>query len=138
MPEQLHYLRDRLRTKVKYLTDVGWGEASYKLRLYAPETFKWLRRNSGRMLKVAVRHYRPHTYPGPVLLIQPSPPLEALFVDPEMGWGEVVPEGLEIYSASGGHHGMFEDPHVDALADKLRACLVEAQAPGTRNRAAAL
>jgi myxalamid-type polyketide synthase MxaB len=128
MPEQLHYLRDRLRTKVTYLTDVGWGEVSCKLRLYAPETFKWLRRNSSRMLKVAARHYRPHTYPGPVLLIQPNPPLEALCLDTEMGWGEVVPEGLEVYSVSGGHRGMFEEPHVDTLARKLSACFAEAQA----------
>ena len=137
MPEQLDYLLHRLRTRAMFLKYVSW-EVFYKLRLHATDNFKGLFRNSRRMVYVAVRHYRPPTYPGPVLLIQTERPLEAIFKDPEMGWGKIVPQGLEIYSASGGHQGMFEEPHVDTLANKLSACLVEAQAPAAGSRAAAL
>ena len=137
IPEQLDYLRDRLRTKAIFLRYASW-EVSYNLRLHVTKSLSGLPRNLSSMAYVAVRHYRPHTYPGPVLLIQPNPTLEALSMDPEMGWGDVVSGGLEIYSVSGGHGGMFKEPHVDALAEKLSACLVEAQAPSTRSRAAAL
>jgi myxalamid-type polyketide synthase MxaB len=137
IPEQLDYLRDRLRTKAIFLRYASW-EVSYNLRLHVTKSLSGLPRNLSSMAYVAVRHYRPHTYPGPVLLIQPNPTLEALSMDPEMGWGDVVRGGLEIYSVSGGHGGMFKEPHVDALAEKLSACLVEAQAPATRSRAAAL
>ena len=56
-----------------------------------------------------------------VPLIQPNPPLEALSTDPETGWGNPMPGGLEIYSASGGHRDMFKEQHVKALADNLAA-----------------
>lgn len=133
---RLDYLRERLRTRTILLKHATW-EISYTLRLYATENFKWLPRIFDSMEYVAVRHYLPQRYPGPVLLIQPSPPLEALSMDPEMGWGDVVPGGLEIYSATGGHQGMFKEPHIDTLADKLSARLVEALAPSTTTRPAA-
>jgi thioesterase domain-containing protein len=136
MPEQLDYLRHRLRTRAMFLKYASW-EVFYKLRLHAKDNFKGLFRNSRRMVHVAVRHYWPPTYPGPVLLIQTERPLEAIFKDPEMGWGNIVPQGLEVYSVPGGHEGMFEEPHVDTLAGKLSARLVEAQAPATKSRAAA-
>jgi thioesterase domain-containing protein/acyl carrier protein len=132
---RLDYLRERLRTRTILLKHATW-EISYNLRLYATENFKWLPRIFDSMEYVAVRHYRPQRYPGPVLLIQPSPPLEALSKDPEMGWGDIVPGGLEIYSATGGHQGMFKEPHIDTLADKLSARLVEALAPSTTTRPA--
>jgi thioesterase domain-containing protein/acyl carrier protein len=137
MPGRLDYLRERLRTRAILLKHASW-EVSYNLRLYATENFKWLPRVFDSMEYVAVRHYRPQRYPGRVLLIQPSPPLEAVSMDPEMGWGDVVAGGLEIYSATGGHQGMFKEPHIGSLADKLSRRLVEALAPSTTTRPAAL
>jgi len=137
MPERLDYLRHKLRTRMTILKHTSW-EVSYKLRLYATGNINGLPRVFNSMEYFAVRHYRPRIYAGRVLLIQANTPLEALSMDPEMGWGDVVPGGLEIYSAPGGHQGMFMEPHVDTLADKLGAYLVEAQATFTTSRPAAL
>jgi acyl transferase domain-containing protein len=137
MPQRLDYLRDRLRTGATLLKHASW-EISYKLRLHATKNFKWRPGIFDSMEYFAVRHYRPQTYPGPVLLIQPNPPLEALSIDPELGWGYIVPRGLEIYSATGGHRGMFQEPHLDTLAAKLSARLVEAQARCTTSPPAVL
>jgi len=138
LPGRLHYLRERLRTRAVVLKHASW-EISYKLRLHATKKFKWRPGTFDSVEYFAVRHYRPQMYPGPLLLIQPNPPLEALSMDPEMGWGDVVVSGgLDIYLAAGGHRGMFEEPHVGALADKLSACLLEAHASSTGSLPAAL
>ena len=136
MRERLEYLRNRLRTRVTILKHTSW-ETSYQLRLHATGNANGLPRVFDSMEYVAVRHYRPKPYSGRILLIQGDLPLEAFSTDPEMGWGDVVSGGLEIYSASGGHQGMFKEPHVDTLADKLGASLVEAQATSATSRPAA-
>ncbi len=137
MPERLDYLGGLLRTKVMMLRLASW-ETSYKRRLFATENFLGLPRILNSMEYVAVHHHWPQTYPGPVLLVQSNAPLEALSMDPKMGWGDLVQGGLEIYSASGDHKGMFKEPHVETLADKLTARLVQAQAPSTTSRPAVL
>jgi thioesterase domain-containing protein len=130
MSGRLDYLHRRLQTGAMMLKLIGW-ELSYKLRLYATDNFKGLPRIFNSMEYVAIRHYWPQTYSGPVLLVQSNPLLEALSMDPQMGWGDVVQGGLEIYSASGGHQGMFKEPHVGPLADKLSACVSRTQTHST-------
>jgi acyl transferase domain-containing protein len=131
MPERLDYLHERLRTGGMMLRHASW-EISYKLRLCATQKFKEQPRNFNSMQYFVIRHYQPQTYAGSALLIQSNSALEALSMDPEMGWGDVVQGGLEVYSAAGGHQGMFKEPHVAALADKLSVCFAEAQAHATR------
>jgi acyl transferase domain-containing protein/thioesterase domain-containing protein len=130
MSGRLDYLHRRLQTGAMMLKLIGW-ELSYKLRLYATDNFKGLPRIFNSMEYVAIRHYLPQTYSGPVLLVQSNPLLEALSMDPQMGWGDVVQGGLEIYSASGGHQGIFKEPHVGPLADKLSACVSRTQTHST-------
>jgi aspartate racemase len=50
------------------------------------------------------------------------------FLDPDLGWRELAPGGLEIYDVPGNTVSMLQEPHVQVLAEKLRDCLDKAQA----------
>lgn len=86
----------------------------------------------------AKRGYKTQLYPGCVTLFRASQPasFSKLYLptsedwynrNPQHGWSEVVGGGLEIYDVPGDHFSMFEEPHVQVLAEKLRTCLDEAQ-----------
>jgi thioesterase domain-containing protein/acyl carrier protein len=137
MADRLDYLRDTLQTRMMLLKYVTWGFAC-ELLLNATGDIRGLPRLFGGIEYFAVSHYRPKPYPGRVLVVQAATPLEALDSDPGMGWGEVVPGGLEVHSAAGGHRDMFKEPYVAALAGKLGAYLVEAREAFTASRSAAL
>jgi thioesterase domain-containing protein/acyl carrier protein len=44
-------------------------------------------------------------------------------VDAALGWGELATLGVEVHRVAGDHYTMMRAPHVDALAEELRACL---------------
>ncbi len=86
----------------------------------------------------AKREYKVQLYPGRVTLLRASQP--ALFPklylptsedwynrDTQHGWSEVVGKGLDLHDVPGDHFSIFEEPHVQVLAEKLRTCLDEAQ-----------
>jgi thioesterase domain-containing protein/acyl carrier protein len=93
----------------------------------------------------AKRAYTAQIYPGQVMLFRASEP--ASFSkqylptfedwnnrDPQHGWGDLVDDwsnlaegGLEIQDVPGNHYSIFEEPHVQVLAEKLRAYLDKAQ-----------
>ncbi|NET44741.1 non-ribosomal peptide synthetase [Okeania sp. SIO2B3] len=78
-----------------------------------------------RANKQAGRKYVPQVYPGKVALfraIHKSTP-EGWQVDPQMGWGKLASGELEVYEVPGGHTSMFREPHVRALAEKLRVSI---------------
>nr|WP_321162352.1 amino acid adenylation domain-containing protein [Nostoc sp. KVJ3] len=49
--------------------------------------------------------------------------------DPQFGWGDLVAGGLDIHYIPGSHHNLFNEPHVQVLAETLRNCLIQAQSP---------
>ena len=49
------------------------------------------------------------------------------FVDPDMGWSELAPGGLEIHDVPGDGSSMLQEPHVQGLAEKLRDCIDRVQ-----------
>lgn len=93
----------------------------------------------------AKRGYTAHIYPGQVTLFRASEP--ALFSkqylptfedwynrDPQHDWGDLVGDWsnlangrLEIHDVPGNHYSIFEEPHVQVLAEKLKTCLDQAQ-----------
>jgi thioesterase domain-containing protein len=85
----------------------------------------------------AVNSYKPHRYRGRLTLfragevdaadINPAL-LELIRRDETMGWGQFVTEPLEIIQVPGTHGTMVQEPHVQALAEKLRACIARAEA----------
>jgi aspartate racemase len=50
------------------------------------------------------------------------------FIDPDLGWSELAPGGLEIHDVPGDNFNMLEEPHVQVLAEKLRDCIDRVQA----------
>lgn len=86
----------------------------------------------------ATREYRPQVYPGRVTLMRASEP--ASFTKPYLptseDWhnrkpnhslDELTSGGLSIHDVPGDHYSIFQEPNVQTLAQKLKACLDEAQ-----------
>jgi aspartate racemase len=77
----------------------------------------------------ASRNYLPQVYPGRVTLFRSRDQIidVSSYADPHLGWGELAAEGLEFHEVPGTHLGILQEPHVQVLAEKLKACLDKAQ-----------
>ncbi|HEX3131877.1 MAG TPA: amino acid adenylation domain-containing protein, partial [Thermoanaerobaculia bacterium] len=66
----------------------------------------------------AARSYVAGPYPGPVTLVRTgggSPP--------DLGWGRISGGVVEVHEVPGAHLSLMAEPHVHALAQRLRSCL---------------
>ena len=76
----------------------------------------------------ALRRYHPEPYAGRLTIFgaeaRPAPDLLA-------AWSALAPAGVELHRVAGDHYTMLQPPHVAALADRLRECLLRAR-PGLR------
>lgn len=77
-------------------------------------------------LKTA-RDYTPRAYPGRVVLFRSSSEPLGGSSDPYAGWGEYLPNGLEVCEVESNHDNILLEPQVQLVAEQLRACLNEAQ-----------
>ncbi|MGB7438932.1 MAG: alpha/beta fold hydrolase, partial [Candidatus Acidiferrum sp.] len=75
----------------------------------------------------ATQNYGPHLYPGRVTLFKASETLGGTSPDPTFGWSEWASEGVEVHVIPGNHANLVYEPHVEVLAEKLKACLNQAQ-----------
>lgn len=71
-----------------------------------------------------LKENKPQPYKGRVILfraIKRSPAIrkEGYQVDPELGWGNLIAEGLEIQDVSSTHLGILKKPNVQIIAEKL-------------------
>jgi thioesterase domain-containing protein len=71
--------------------------------------------------------YRPEPYPGRVVFFQSTDWPKGRYWDFHASWDGMISGGLEVYKIRGGHESMFYQSNVATLADKLQACLNEAQ-----------
>ncbi|NES23181.1 MAG: hypothetical protein F6K41_30750 [Symploca sp. SIO3E6] len=69
--------------------------------------------------------FTPEIYTGRVTLFRPME--EMNFHNPDFGWNDLAPGGLEIYDVPGDNYTMFDEPQVKVFAEKLKACLDKAQ-----------
>ncbi len=71
----------------------------------------------------AMHNYRPPTYPGRVTLLRAEerPPDDPQ--DPALGWGAFAAGGVEVCTVPGDHYTIVGPPHVQALAERLGACI---------------
>ena len=77
--------------------------------------------------RIATRRYTPDFYPGSVTLFRSTEAIGPIFLDPRLGWQVLAAGGLEILDVPGLHHAMFDEPHVQVLAARLRSRLEAAQ-----------
>jgi len=85
--------------------------------------------------------YRPVPYPGEIVLLRATrspedlllapPDLRRQMEDPGLGWDGLASLGVRAIPVPGSHHTMLREPHVGALAEALRACLLLGEEEGT-------
>jgi aspartate racemase len=74
--------------------------------------------------------YKPAVYPGKMTICKPRRNYSFLR-DPFNGWGEIAAGGLEIIELPSDPGGIFIEPYVKNLAEKLRAQIDQAVSSGT-------
>ena len=77
---------------------------------------------------LATRAYVPQVYPGRMIFFLDSETPVKGPHNPALAWGQLAAGGLEVYRVPGHWSAIFREPHVQVLAEKLRACLEQAQA----------
>lgn len=75
----------------------------------------------------ATRNYVLHHYPGRLTLFKAGQELAGTSSDPTLGWSEWAAGGVDVHVVPGNHATMVYKPHVEVLAEKLRACLDHAR-----------
>jgi thioesterase domain-containing protein len=101
----------------------------------------------------AIRSYEPQVYPGRATLFRATERIvkarqnvslgwgqtllrgikkdvrarDAQLQDSANGWTRVAADGVDVYNVPGDHFTMLRKPHVQALADQLKARLEQAQ-----------
>jgi thioesterase domain-containing protein len=76
----------------------------------------------------ATRNYILNHYPGRITLFKAAQELAVTSSDPTLGWSGWAAGGIDVHVVPGNHATMVYQPHVDVLADKLRACLDQVRA----------
>jgi acyl-CoA synthetase (AMP-forming)/AMP-acid ligase II/thioesterase domain-containing protein/acyl carrier protein len=78
--------------------------------------------------KMATETYAPQVYPGKVSLfaIEEQDLEFYAYFDPQLGWGKLAAGGVELYQVPGEHLTMITEPHVQTLAEHLKACIEKA------------
>jgi thioesterase domain-containing protein/acyl carrier protein len=77
---------------------------------------------------LAVRAYIPQVYPGRMIFFLDSETPVKGPHNPVLTWGQLAAGGLEVHRVPGQWSTIFQEPHVQVLAEQLRACLEQAQA----------
>jgi thioesterase domain-containing protein len=75
----------------------------------------------------ATQNYGLHLYPGRVTLFKASEALAGTSSDLTFGWSEWASGGVAVHFVPGNHANLIYEPHVEVLAEKLTACLNQAQ-----------
>src|ERR1019366_788355 len=82
----------------------------------------------------ATQNYGLHLYPGRIAFFKASETLAGTSADPTLGWSEWASGGVEVHVVPGNHANLMYEPHVAVLAEKLTACLSQAQSAETKER----
>lgn len=73
----------------------------------------------------ATRSYVLQRYAGRVTLFKASQELGGTASDSTLGWSKWAAGGVDVHVVPGNHANMVYKPHVEVLAEKLRACVKE-------------
>ena len=138
------HLNNALQLGPAYLSQKarGWSEQGkyqikqrYKRHLDAvdqlPNTDKHLELIDANVQ--AREEYVFQVYPGRITLLRTEDQNRddeavGMQYDPQFGWGDVVAGGIDMHYVPGSHLSLLKEPHVRVVAEKLQACLTQAQA----------
>jgi glutamate-1-semialdehyde aminotransferase/thioesterase domain-containing protein/acyl carrier protein len=127
------YLREKIR--------LGLGGELANLKTSRPgssEADGVSRATSGAEAKVqaindyAAEHYNPTPYAGRLTLFKPRFNYK-FYPDPQMGWGHLAMDGLDIVEVAVNPHSMLLEPYVKVLAEQLKERITGTR-PGATSR----
>jgi len=72
--------------------------------------------------------YALQVYPDKVTLFRASDQPVSYDQFSDLGWSAMAVGGVEIHEVPGDHMAMFQEPNVQVLAEKLKACIDRVQA----------
>jgi hypothetical protein len=124
MRKQWEYLGDTWNTQTRIFGNKLW-QTRYQARLRMNGKIPSGPPDFNKIEFVAVRNYQPKPYPGNVILFWSGTEDQGGNHASALGWGDLVPTGLEIHKVPGSHRGMFAEPNVEVLAKVLRSRLWE-------------
>jgi surfactin family lipopeptide synthetase A len=110
------YLLERLDEARRKIERVAW-------RLTSDHTGEERLRNTDSIVHPAFSRYEPKPYPGKIVLEQSSDWPVGPYFDFKLGWKDLVTGGIDFYSIPGSHTGMFIEPNVKIVAQKLAGYL---------------
>ena len=113
------YARDRWMGLKKMWTDVLW-RCSARLKALKSKSHSL---DLGQLVFVAASLYKPKPLSCPTIIVHCKdwPMLSA--GDPYFGWRKLLTGRTETFEVPGDHMGMFRDPSVGLLAEKLKSLL---------------
>jgi amino acid adenylation domain-containing protein len=123
--DRLKYFVDKIlyRVSIKTKGDTeGYKEVMAKrlanFEMFEPELLNVLDANLQ-----ATKHYLPQPYAGRATLFWCE--YQSLYIDrhPDLGWGELVTDGVETVFIPGEHLSLLSEPHVRVLAEKLKLAI---------------
>jgi amino acid adenylation domain-containing protein len=126
--EQIEYCKDKIfyRFSIKTKGDAqGYKDVMAKrlatFEMFEPELLNVLEANLQ-----AAKNYQPQVYAGKATLFWSE--YQSIYIDrnPDLGWGDLVAEGVESIDIPGEHLSLLSEPHVEVLAKKLKSCLEQA------------
>ena len=126
----LEWMKYRVK-KVKFQLERGRAEIVKKI--YAglerplPQSIRYT--YVREVIRQAVKSYTPQSYQGRITLFRATNTIQAYVEDlqqSQRGWNGLATEGLETYDIDGAHN-LEQEPYVGILAEKLSACIREAQ-----------
>ncbi|PSB64023.1 hypothetical protein C7B79_11455, partial [Chroococcidiopsis cubana CCALA 043] len=79
----------------------------------------------------AIKVYIPKTFQGQLHLFISNQVYPGLDRDSELGWSNVVTNGIYLYKFSVFHADMMREPNVRLLAEKFQVCLEKSQRDAT-------
>ncbi len=121
--QQLQYVIEQMKAADLSLSEIG-----------LPGIHHYLRRS--RAMKWAVQNYTSRLYQGRITLFHSDEidqaelqylqgPVDPALYKPTYGWEKLSSQPVDIRAVPGTHATMMFNPHVKALAEQLRRCLVE-------------
>ncbi|MCL5670564.1 MAG: alpha/beta fold hydrolase, partial [Acidobacteria bacterium] len=122
--EQLAFILEQAKSAGLVPTELDVSQARRFVKLLRSEL--WATQNYGLRL-----------YPGRIAFFKASETQEEASSDPTMGWSEWASGGVEVHVVPGNHANLIYEPHVEVLAEKLTACLNQAQSAEAEENGAA-
>jgi thioesterase domain-containing protein/aryl carrier-like protein len=90
------------------------------LEMFTPELLTVLDSN-----QQAKKAYTPKVYSGQATLFWTEYQSHYMDLYPELGWGDLVTGGLEIYPLPGDHFTLMKEPYLPVLVERLQLCMTD-------------